>query len=300
MVDVIIVGGGVAGLSAALILGRCRRDVLLFDKGEPRNASSRALHGFLSRDGIPPLELLEIARKELEKYTTVKLQHMEIMDAVRIDSGFRVTLNTGDTVECKMLLLATGVADELPEVDGLPEFYGTSIFHCPYCDGWEFSDQPIAIYGRDHRAFGLAMKMLDWSPHLTLCSNGVPELDRDQKEQLTVRKISVIETPIQKFEGENGLLEQIRFQDGSSLPCKALFFALGHKQKSHLPEKLGCEFNDKGCVITSDYESTCVPNLFVAGDASEQLQLAIIAAAEGANAAFAINTALQSTSAAGR
>jgi thioredoxin reductase len=221
---------------------------------------------------------------------------MEVMDALRTESGFRVTLNTGDVVECKKLLLATGITDELPEVDGVQEFYGSSIFHCPYCDGWEFSDQPIAIYGSDQRAFGLAMKMLDWSTRLTICSNGVAQLDQDQKRQLADRSISLIETPIQKFEGADGLLERITFDDGNSINCKAVFFALGHKQKSHLPEKLGCQFNDKGCVVTSEYESTCVPNLYVAGDASEQLQLAIIAAAEGANAAFAINTALQSES----
>jgi thioredoxin reductase len=136
--------------------------------------------------------------------------------------------------------------------------------------------------------------MLGWSANLTLCSDGIAALDQEQKRELAEHAISLNEQPIQKLNGADGLIERIAFKDGSSLQCKAIFFALGHQQKSNLPEKLGCDFNEKGCVITNDFESTCVPNLYVAGDASEDLQLAIIAAAEGANAAFAINTALQS------
>src|SRR5687768_7612451 len=145
--DVLIVGGGPAGLSAALVLGRCRRRVLVCDAGRPRNAASHGLHGFLTRDGIKPSEFLEIARQQLRPYDTVELKQTEVTSARRLANGFELTLANGESVSARKLLLATGVVDELPALDGLPDFYGRSVFHCPYCDGWEVRDQPLAIYG---------------------------------------------------------------------------------------------------------------------------------------------------------
>ena len=293
MFDVIIVGGGPAGMSAALILGRCRRKVLLCDAGEPRNAASHALHGFLTRDGIPPKEFLKIAREQLAQYTTVQLESIEVTDAVSRAPGFEVSLSDGRKVSCKKLLLATGVTDSLPEVRGTEKFYGRSIFHCPYCDGWEFSDKRIVAYGIDKRGQGLALKLLNWTSDVTLCTDGRAKLTLKQKAELSRKQIALNEKKLDRFEGTEGVLRRIIFDDGSTLDCDAVFFALDQHQRSHLPEKLGAEMTDKGNVKTGDYESTAVPGLFVAGDASEELQLVILAAAEGAKAAFAINTALQ-------
>lgn len=293
MFDVIIVGGGPAGLSAALILGRCRRNVLLCDSGQFRNAASQALHGFLSRDGIPPIELLRIAREQLATYSTVKLENIEVIDAVSKNPGFEVTLQDGRKTSCKKLLFATGVVDTLPNIRGVDEFYGRSIFHCPYCDGWEFSEKRIVIYGDDKRGWGLALKLLNWSKQVTLCTDGVAKLTSEEKDKLVRNRIALNEKKLDRLKGENGILEEIIFEDGSTLTCDVLFFALDQHQRSHLPQKLGAEINEKGNIKTGDYESTAVSGLFVAGDASEELQLAILAASEGAKAAFAINTALQ-------
>ena len=148
-VDVCIVGGGPAGLSAALVLGRCRRTVLVCDTGRPRNAASHAMHGYLSRDGVPPLEFLAMGRKELERYDTVSLRRVEVVEAsCAPDKRFDVTLATGENIRSRKLLIATGVVDNLPTIEGFRELYGRSLFHCPYCDGWEVRDQPLAIYGR--------------------------------------------------------------------------------------------------------------------------------------------------------
>ena len=289
--DVIIVGAGPAGLSAALILGRCRRNVLVFDAGHPRNSASRALHGYLTRDGIEPADLLRIGREQLSPYTTVHLRSDEVTDARKVGSEFEVTAKD-EVVSSHKLLLATGVVDHLPDIEGLKPLYGKSVFHCPYCDGWELRDQPIAIYGREDRGAGLALELTGWSRDLIVCSDGPATISAADREQLAELSIPVREERIARLEGADGQLESIVFDNGEALPRRGMFFNTGQDQRCDLAARLGCEFTDRGAVRTGEYEMTNVPGLFVAGDASRAVQLAIIAAAEGAEAAFAINKAL--------
>jgi thioredoxin reductase len=290
--DVVIVGAGPAGLSAALMLGRCRRSVLIVDHGKNRNASSHALHGFLTRDGTPPAEFLRLAREELGRYDTVELRSDEVVGAECRDDGFCVTLASGEVIPSRKLLLATGVVDNLPEIPGFRELYGRSVFHCPYCDGWELRDKPMTIYGRGERGYGLALELTAWSRDLVLCTDGPSEIDAEALDRLTRNGIRVCEDRVARLEGSDGVLTQIVFADGSSLDCRALFFTTGQYQRSDLLMKLGCEFNEKGTVSTGKYETTHLPGLFVAGDASRAVQWVVVAAAEGAEAAFAINTDL--------
>lgn len=290
--DAVIVGAGPAGLSAALLLGRCRRRVLVCDEGRPRNAASRALHGFLTRDGIPPAELLRLGRVQLEPYTTVESRSVTVTDVKRVDDGFEVTLSDGTSVATRKLLLATGVIDQLPTVPGMHDFYGSSLFHCPYCDGWELRDQPLAIYGRGEHGKGLALELTAWSAQLFLCTDGPSGLDDHDVERLRRHDIAIYENAIAGLEGTGGVLERVRFTDGTSVSCRGMFFSTGEHQRSGLPAQLGCEFTPKGAVSTGEYEATNIPGLYVAGDASRFVQLAIVAAAEGTEAAFAINTAL--------
>ena len=161
--EVIIVGGGPAGLSAALVLGRCLRKVLLCDAGHPRNEASHAMHGFLSRDNFPPLEFLQIARDQLTPYENVTLLKMEVIDVVCLANGFEVLMNDGTRMFCRKLLLATGVVDNLPQIQGVEEFYGKFIFHCPYCDGWEFRGQTLVVYGNGARGHGLSLDLKNWT-----------------------------------------------------------------------------------------------------------------------------------------
>ena len=293
-IDVVIVGAGPAGLSAALMLGRCRRSVLVFDSGKNRNAPSHALHGFLTRDGMPPAEFLGLAREELAKYDTVELRFAEVVSAECHEAaGFRVCLASGEEVFAKKLLLATGVVDKLPEIPGFQELYGRSVFHCPYCDGWELRDQPLAIYGRGARGSGVALEMTAWSRDLVLCTDGPSEIDEENLSRLSRNGIIVREQPLARLEsGDDGLLHRVVFDDGSAIERRALFFTTGQYQRSDLLVRLGCEFNEKGTVPTGKYQTTHLPGLFVAGDASRAVQWVIVAAAEGAEAAFAINTDL--------
>jgi thioredoxin reductase len=290
--DCIVVGAGPAGLSAALMLGRCRRRVLVCDAGEPRNAPSRGLHSYLTRDGIAPLEFVRLARKELEEYPMIEFLPAEVKDARRTTDGFTVVLSDRTALRARKLLLATGVVDELPDIDGLVPLYGTSVHHCPYCDGWEWRDQPIAIYGRGEEASALALSLTVWSDDLVLCTDGPGGLTSKQREQLDRVGIKVREEEVVRLEGQRGWLSRIIFAEGKPLPRRALFVCAGQHQRSDLALRLGCRFTERGAVDTGSCEATDVPGLYVAGDASKEAQFAIIAAAEGAEAGMAINKAL--------
>jgi thioredoxin reductase len=291
MYEVTIVGAGPAGLSAALILGRCRRHVLACDTGEYRNYPSQALHGFLSRDGISPRELLRLGREQLRQYDTIELRQARVVDVALQEGRFEVMLEDRTRLETRKLLLATGVYDELPPLAGAEEFYGRGVHHCPYCDGWELRDQPLAIYGGERHGRKLALELRQWSANLILCTNGPADLSGRERERLRRNGIAIREERIARLEGKEHL-EQIVFENGETLPCRALFFKGAEHQRSDLAARLGCNFNRRGAVRTGEYEATDVPGLFVAGDASHRVQLAIIAASEGAQAAYAINTSL--------
>lgn len=290
MYDVIIVGGGPAGLSAATILGRARRRVVLFDDGRYRNEASRGIHGFLTRDGIHPAELRRIAREQLARYDVEYLCN-HVTSATRKEASFEVVLADNSRYESRKLLLATGVTDELPAVEGMQQFYGAGVFHCPYCDGWELRDQPLAAYGKS--AAGLAASLKTWSADVVLCTDGPAAIKSDSAARLEQLGIRVYRQRLVRVEGGDRL-EQIVFEDGTVLPRRGLFFDSGQKQRCDVAADLGCNFNRKGTVRTGKLEGTNIPGLYVVGDASKDVQLAIVAAAEGAKAAIAINTALQS------
>jgi thioredoxin reductase len=293
--DVIIVGGGAAGLSAALTLGRCRRRVLVCDAGRQRNRFAAHMHAYLSRDGVAPAEFIGIAREQLAPYECVRLVDAEVTDAHRRDSGFEVVLADGARHGSRKLLLATGVVDHVPPLPGIDRFYGRSVHHCPYCDGWEWRDRPLAVYGgRDKKGAGLSLMLKQWSSDIVLLTDGPSDLTEEIREKLRARKIAVHEGEIALLEGSNdGQLERIVFADGSALERSALFFNTGQHQRSPLAARLGCEFTERGGVAAGEHEVvTSVPGVYVAGDASRDVQLVIVAAAEGTKAGFVINKQL--------
>jgi thioredoxin reductase len=291
-VDVAIVGGGPAGLSAALILGRCRRRVLLFDSGDPRNNVSHELHGFLTRDCSDPAELRRIGTEQLQRYENVAVRDATVAGARILEDGFEIELATGERLTARKLLLATGVRDALPDIEGFADCYGISAFHCPYCDGWEWRDRALAVHGPADKAPALALELLGWSKDIVLFPDGVQTLSEDDRVVLERNGIRVGESPIRALEGERGRLQRVRLMNGVAIERDALFFAAPAEQKCRIAGSLGCEFDAKGSVKTRAYERTNVWGLYVAGDASRHVELAIVAAAEGAMAAFAINSEL--------
>jgi thioredoxin reductase len=290
--DCIIVGAGPAGLSAALMLGRCRRTVLVCDIGSPRNARSFGLHNYLTRDGILPGEFLELARRDVQQYPSVEFRTVEVLDATASGDGFRVVCADGRQLSARKLLLATGVVDELPDLAGLAAMYGTSVHHCPYCDGWEWRDQPVAVYGCGEEGLALALGLTVWTDDLVLCTDGPSRLAAKDRDQLQAQGVEVREERILRLEGSDGRLERIVFENGETLARRALFVCSGQHQRSALARKLGARFTSKGAVDTGTSEATEVPGLYVAGDASKEAQFVIVAAAEGAEAGMAINKAL--------
>ncbi len=290
--DCIIVGGGPAGLSAALILGRACRSALVLDAGTPRNQCSASMHGYLTRDGLSPADFLRVAREQLAPYRKIVLRDTEVADAEPSAGGFRVTLTGGDQYEARTLLLCTGVVDDVPVIEGIERYYGRTVHHCPYCDGWEHRDQPIAVYGCGDTAARYALGMLVWTRDIVLCTDGFPGVDPELSAELAAHGIEVCPEKIVRLEGRGDKLEQVVLADGSVLKRSALFFCTSQRQRSGLAAKLGCRFTEAGAVATRQGEGTNVPGVFVAGDASRDAQLVVVAAAEGAEAAVSINTLL--------
>lgn len=291
--DVIIVGAGPAGLSAALVLGRACRKVLLFDQDLGRNRFTKRLHGFITREGTPPLEFRRMAREDLKPFDNVRHEVMQIVRAARINTGgFDVFTADGRSFTSRRLLLATGVMDNVPDIPGIRDLYGQSVFHCPYCDGYEHQGKPLAVYGRGKRGYGLSLELTGWSRDVLLCSDGESGLTAEEEAKLIANGTTLNEKPVARLEGTNGILERVVFTDGTFVPRRALFFTQGQSQCSDLARTLGCDFNEKGTVSTGKYEVTNIPGLYVAGDASRDVQWVVVAAAEGAEAAYAINQEL--------
>ena len=290
--DVIIVGGGPAGLNAALVLGRCRHTVLVCDSRQYRNAVAHAMHGFLSRDGLPPSKLLRIGREQLLPYG-VMMMDCEITDAIKREAGFELTTAQGETLKARKLLLATGITDNLPEVEGFNELYGVSAFHCPYCDGWENRDKRIIAYARGPEIAEFALTLRAYTSDVILCTDGPCELSQSERARLGRNSISLIEKSVARLEGEGGQLTRIVFNDGEALNRDTLFFHLGQKQRAQLAGRLGCKVSNEKGVQADDKSATEIPGLFIAGDATRDVQQVIVAAAEGAKAAFEINMELR-------
>ncbi len=291
MFDVVVVGGGPAGLSAALMLGRCRRRVLVLDLGQPRNRRSHALHGYLTRDGIAPAEFTAIGRAELAPYG-IEQRAIGVTGAVLEDDHYCVSLADGTEERARYLLIATGVIDDLPAIPGFDDCYGRSIFHCPYCDGWERRDRALAAFGRGADVAGLALGLKTWSADVVVCTHGA-KLARATRERLDRNGVRVRTEPIARVEHADGAMTQLVFASGDPLTRDALFFSTDQHPQSSLAIALGCALNRRGTVRTGSLCDTNVPRLFVAGDASRDAQFVVVAAAEGVKAACAINKALQ-------
>ncbi|GGS04054.1 pyridine nucleotide-disulfide oxidoreductase [Deinococcus sedimenti] len=289
----IVIGAGSAGLNAALVLGRARRHTLLLDHGLPRNAPAHASHGLLTRDGTPPLELTRLAREQLAPYPVTL--HTDAAETAEAHPGhFTVTLGGGQTVHARRLLLATGVTDQLPDLPGLREGWGTTVHHCPYCHGWEVRDQHLAdlIPGGGNLAYHRSVLLRQWTPHLTLLTHGPAHLTGEQRSTLAHLGVPIIERPVTGWTGR-----AVTFQDGSHLDRDALFITPGQAQRSRLPDQLGCARTDHGplagvlLAVTAATGQTSVPGVYAAGDMIGEQQV-VLAAASGARAAAALNAAL--------
>lgn len=256
-----------------------------------RAIAGPAPHRYLTRDGIDPAAFAELGRRELPAYG-IEFRTIGVTGAEPVGGHYRVALSDGGQETTRYLLIATGVVDDLPAITGLDACYGRSVFHCPYCDGWEWRDRRLAALGEGAHVAGLALALRTWSPDVVVCCNGA-RMDRRSRDRLRRNGVAIRTEAIAKVEHDDGLLTSVVFESGEPLPREAIFFTTGQHPQSELAIRLGCTLTQKGAVKTGTLCDTNIPRVFVAGDASRDAQFVVVAAAEGVKAAVAINRALQ-------
>ncbi|OES45328.1 NAD(P)/FAD-dependent oxidoreductase [Domibacillus iocasae] len=291
LLDVVIAGGGPGGLNAALVLGRSLKKVMLIDEAKPRNAVTLKSHGFLTRDGISPTVIREIAREQLKAYKNVTVMEDVIEDVERNNDLFITKTRNGQTVMSKKIIFATGMKDHLPSIPGLQSVYGKTVFHCPYCDGWERKNQPIALFGNGAALLPFVKLIFNWSKDLIVFTNGPASIQDEEKRQLAHHKINLVETPIAELQSNNGNLEKVILQSGESFHRKGGFISSTYeRQGSMIPARLGVPLNDKGEYETHEHGETNLEGLFIIGDAKNTFTSLVGAASQGYEAAVKINS----------
>ncbi|MFJ4268760.1 NAD(P)/FAD-dependent oxidoreductase [Paenarthrobacter nicotinovorans] len=302
--DVVVIGGGAAGLSAAVTLGRALRSVLVIDAGEPRNAPAAGVHGFLSRDGINPKELLEFGRDEARSYG------VEIVDGVAVAArstaaagdgaqpAFEVELGNGRTVTARRLLVTTGLTDVLPDIEGIGERWGRDVLHCPYCHGWEVRNKAIGILGTVPMALHQTMLFRQWSPDITLFLNDVVEPTDEEWEQLAARSINVVEGKVRSLEITDDAVSGVVLASGKVLPVEAVVTGTRMEARPGVLESLGVQLVEHPMGVGRHVEvnplggATSVPGVWAAGNVADLMGQVMASAASGVMAGAAINAHL--------
>ena len=285
--DVVVVGGGAAGLSAALVLARARRTVAVVDAGGPRNAPAAHLHGFLSRDGMPPHDLVAAGRAEVAGYGGSLIDDT----VVDVAPGFCVRLAGGSSLHARRILVATGLRDELPDIAGVGERWGRDLLHCPYCHGWEVRDQPLGVLGGSPEAVQHALLARQWSPHIVLFPH-TDAVGPAQREVLTARGIRVVEGTVARLVVDSDQLQGVELGGGTVVPRTAVFVRPRFVPNAVLLTGLGCAVDEHGWVVHDPVGRTGVAGVWVAGNAADPRAQVITAAGEGSAAAIALNADL--------
>jgi thioredoxin reductase len=298
--DVVVIGGGAAGLSGALALSRARRSVLVVDAGAPRNAPAGHVHNYLAREGTPPGDLLAAGRAEVAGYGGTVRPGTVTAARRADDAGFLVELADGPPVRARRLLVTTGLVDELPDVPGVAQLWGSDVLHCPYCHGWEVRDQPVGILGTGPFAVHGALLWRQWTADVVLFQHTAPALTDDERERLAARGITVVPGPVAGLETTDGRLSGVRLADGTVVPRSAVVVAPRFTARSEVLRSLGLaavEQEMNGAVVGSAVPAdpmgaTAVPGVWVAGNVTTLHAQVISAAAGGLMAGAAVNADL--------
>jgi len=288
--DVVIVGGGPAGLSAALNLGRARKRVLLCDAGPRRNAAAVQIHGFVTRDGTPPQDFRRIGRQQLEPYTNVEARDVGVEEIRGERGAFQVRLTTG-SVKARRILLCTGMVDELPDIEGFRALWGRSIFQCPYCHAWEVQDQRFGFLSPNVEALDFALFLRGWTGDVTVLTDGRYDIPPEMRERLTGGGVRVEEHRIARLVAKEDHLDLAEFTDGEPLPLDVLFARPPQRQVA-VVQALGLDLDSGGYVKLDERRQTSIPGIFAGGDLITSAQSAVLAAASAVQAAAMINLEL--------
>jgi len=289
--DVAIIGGGAAGLSAALVLSRARRRVVVVDAGEPRNAPAAHMHGYLTRDGLPPGELIQIGRREVSAYGGDFVDGVATALAPEGRNGFWILLDDGQRISARRLLATTGLRDELPDLPGLKDRWARDVLHCPYCHGHEVADRRLGVLGGTPGGVKYAQIVRQWTDNLSYYTSPGTLTDTERVE-LAARGITVVESTVTHLVIDDDQLHGIELDDGCVLPCDALFVPPHFVPNNQLLAGLGCTLGDDGWVAADPTGRTSVPGAWVAGNVVDPRAQVITAAGAGSAAAIAINADL--------
>lgn len=290
--EVIIIGGSFAGLSAAMSLGRSLRRVLIIDNEKPCNIQTPHSHNFLTQDGKPPLEILAKAKKQLSVYQTVRIMTDTAINVSKNDNYFEVTLQKSGLVKAKKLILAWGIKDDTSQIDGLSECWGISVIHCPYCHGYEVSNQATAVIANGNEAYEYTKMISNWTKNLTLLTNGSSILSTEQVLKLQSKGIKIIEKEIDKIKHQAGIVESIMVKDSSEIAVSVVYYRPPFVQKSTIGEQIGCELNPTGLIQVNDFQQTTISGVYAAGDNSSPFRSVANAVAKGSFSGAMLNKEL--------
>ena len=287
--DTIIIGGSIAGLSAALTLARSLKYVAVFDTQNPCNRNVVRSFNFSTNDGQNPSEIVKNTRNEIAKYNSAEFFLYEVIEVRSIDGKFEVETKSKEVFLAKSILLATGLRDILPEISGMEECWGKSVFSCPYCHGYEARDKKTAVYANGDAAHDLSILLTNWSTDLVILTDGTSTLSLYQTAELKIRNIQIIETKIESLTQSDGNLSEVNFMDGTSLSIPYMYASVPFEQKSNLAAQLGLAFTDSGHIEVDPIFRTSLRNVYAAGDCTAQHRALSVASASGTTAGFTIN-----------
>lgn len=287
LLDCAIIGGGPAGLNAALVVGRGRKQVIVFDDELPRNRVTQESHGFITNDGMTPFEIRQAGEADLQKYPNIQIKRSRINDIQKREEFFTLLTHEGDTFEAKKIILATGLQDILPEIKGIHDVYGKTLFSCPFCDGWELKDKALALIAENQRALHMAKLLSNWTKDLIVFTNG-HVLAEEDKSLLTAHSIQVIDVPIVSIDHDNGELRSLQLANGETVKREGGFVASEFKQSAPFAEKLGCQMTKNAGIETDILGRTTVSGVFACGDNLGGPAQLVLAAAAGSQAGMGV------------
>lgn len=287
--DIMIVGGSYAGLAAAMALGRALKKVLVIDDGMPCNRQTPFSHNFLTNDGKTPAQIRETAYEQVQAYTTIEFVKGRAVKGSQIDSGFEITVEDGQTFEAGKIIFATGIKDLLPPIEGMADCWGISVIHCPYCHGYEYSQEKTGILGNADKGFEFAQLISNWTNDLTLFTNGIASFSKEQEEKLKRHGITINEKKIERLAHSEGRISEIIFTDHSTSPVKALYAPSPFEQHCRIPMQMGCETTEEGYIKIDKSFETNIKGIYAIGDNASKMRTVANAVAMGTAAGIHVS-----------
>ncbi len=287
--EVIIIGGSYSGLAAAMALGRALRNTLVIDSGKPCNRQTPHSHNFLTQDGKTPQEIATLGKQQVANYSTIHFFDGLAVNGTKTKNGFDIQTSSGEVFSASKLVFATGIKDLIPKINGFKESWGISVLHCPYCHGYEVRNEQTGILGNGDYGFEFSTFISNWTPYLTLFTNGKSTLTKEQSTRLKNRGINVIEKEVKELNHTKGYVEHVVFNDGTKMEVKAIYSSLPFEQHCTIPEQLGCELTEEGYIKTDDLQRVSIPNIYACGDSTTRMRTVANAVSMGTTAGMMLN-----------